>query len=340
MTEHFEIASYVLGLLDPAEMSRFEEHLAGCDECAGQLESLLPVVNQLADVEPGELFNVTGPSAFGPPAQSSAPRPLVTPAPLDPPAAPPRRSQLRSAEFPNPGYREESPVAGLPNNRPETNRPSVSRPAANRSASDRLLATGPATGESRTIEPLGQRAEPTRRIALSRPPSRRPESPGPATRPARPPRRANRSLLIASAAAIFGLVAGAGTVAVGPWFKPDSTSETAITSSANRLTASDPRTGVHADVALESKAWGTLVSFGVTDIGGPRKCRLVAVLSDGKTETLSSWTVPKAGYDQQTSPQELSLEAATALRRKDIAALKVEQIGDNGAGTTLVTIPT
>ena len=34
MSEHTQVGPYALGLLDPLEMSRFEEHLAECDECA------------------------------------------------------------------------------------------------------------------------------------------------------------------------------------------------------------------------------------------------------------------------------------------------------------------
>jgi Putative zinc-finger len=420
MTEHMEVASYVLGLLEPAEMSRFEEHLAGCDECAMQLESLLPMVSQLADVEPGDLFNVTGPSAFGPPAQSAAPRPMVTPAPLVPQEPPVRRAELRSAEFPgqdrpsreyssqgrqsrqgqeypdqeypdqgypdqeypnqgypgqeypgrgrptpdyptpnpkypdpdpeypNPEYQDPDypdylePAAGLLPMEP-TKRSPRGRSGSRPPAVDRFQAGRASTGEQRTIEPTGERMKPTRRIALSRPGgAARPEVTRPA-RPARSPGAQNRGLLIASAAAIIGVLAGGGVVAVGPWSQSEAPkTATAISpaSATDRLTATDPKTGVHTDVVLESKAWGTLVSFGVTDVDGPRNCRLVAVRTDGESEILSSWTVPKQGYGTATAPQELTLEAATSLRKEDIAALRIQQVGKNGGGTNLVTVNT
>ena len=78
MSEHTQVASYALGLLDPIEMTNFEIHLADCDECADQLEWLLPVAGQLSEVEPGDLYGVSGPSAFTvsgtpPPQQQSLP---------------------------------------------------------------------------------------------------------------------------------------------------------------------------------------------------------------------------------------------------------------------------
>jgi hypothetical protein len=115
-------------------------------------------------------------------------------------------------------------------------------------------------------------------------------------------------------------------------------SGTPIGGSARRLTDTDTTTGVHADVVLESKPWGTLVSFGVSDISGPRNCRLVAVRTDGKSEVLSSWTVPQQGYGKNTRPRELTLQAATATTRQDIAALQVQDVSPKGAAATLVTV--
>lgn len=54
-SEHWEVASYVLGVLDDHEMTRFEAHLAGCARCAEELESLLPVTGVLARVDPADV---------------------------------------------------------------------------------------------------------------------------------------------------------------------------------------------------------------------------------------------------------------------------------------------
>ena len=49
--QHFDVASYALGVLDERDASRFEDHLIECPTCAIELESLLPVVDILADVD-------------------------------------------------------------------------------------------------------------------------------------------------------------------------------------------------------------------------------------------------------------------------------------------------
>ncbi|MEV4760070.1 zf-HC2 domain-containing protein [Micromonospora sp. NPDC049559] len=56
--EHWDVASYALGVLDERDAERFEEHLAECWVCAGELESLLPVVDLLADVDGDDLATV------------------------------------------------------------------------------------------------------------------------------------------------------------------------------------------------------------------------------------------------------------------------------------------
>ncbi|GIG86863.1 zf-HC2 domain-containing protein [Plantactinospora endophytica] len=52
---HWDVASYALGVLDERDTLRFEEHLAGCAQCGLELESLLPVVDVLAEVDGHDL---------------------------------------------------------------------------------------------------------------------------------------------------------------------------------------------------------------------------------------------------------------------------------------------
>jgi anti-sigma-K factor RskA len=48
-----ELAAYLLGALEPSEAAALEEHLAGCEECRAELESLRPAVQTLPEaVEP------------------------------------------------------------------------------------------------------------------------------------------------------------------------------------------------------------------------------------------------------------------------------------------------
>ena len=49
--DHFDVAAYALGVLDERDAARFEEHLADCPTCALELESFLPVVDVLADID-------------------------------------------------------------------------------------------------------------------------------------------------------------------------------------------------------------------------------------------------------------------------------------------------
>src|SRR5581483_11472016 len=48
---HLDVASYALGVLDPGDVDRFEEHLVTCDPCAMELETLLPVTRLLSQVD-------------------------------------------------------------------------------------------------------------------------------------------------------------------------------------------------------------------------------------------------------------------------------------------------
>jgi len=428
MSEHTQVASYALGLLDPIEMTNFEIHLADCDECADQLEWLLPVAGQLSEVEPGDLYGVSGPSAFTvsgspPPQQQSLPggrnsqaAPPTSPTPFPPSrgahtgeiptTANPTRSPW-TGEIPvrNPrtgGIPTNPPTGGIPTNPPTgeisgRNPRTGGIPTTGRRASEfpelreptgEVPISSPPTGENRIV-PLVRGGDSRRRQAKlaqegqTQPPTPlRPQStPPPAPeypqrssenyppaesysagesfpasrdyersqpRPRRSesgdafdaPRR-SRSLMLATAAAFIGALAGAGAVAAHPWSSGDdgTVAGIAIAPTGNRLEATDGKTGVRADAVLDQKAWGTLVSFAVTDVDGPRKCRLVAVKADGQSEVLSSWTVPSQGYGPDTVPPELTLQASTALKRSEITSLQVQDVRGS-SHTTLVTIPT
>lgn len=49
--QHFDVAAYALGVLDQHDAARFEDHLIDCPTCAIELESMLPVVDLLADLD-------------------------------------------------------------------------------------------------------------------------------------------------------------------------------------------------------------------------------------------------------------------------------------------------
>ncbi|TDB78688.1 anti-sigma factor [Micromonospora sp. KC721] len=49
--DHMDVAAYALGVLDPQDTERFEEHLATCWACAAELETMVPVVGLLSDID-------------------------------------------------------------------------------------------------------------------------------------------------------------------------------------------------------------------------------------------------------------------------------------------------
>jgi hypothetical protein len=48
---HLDVAAYALGVLDDGDAARFEAHLVDCPTCAAELESMLDVVDVLAEVD-------------------------------------------------------------------------------------------------------------------------------------------------------------------------------------------------------------------------------------------------------------------------------------------------
>jgi hypothetical protein len=106
-----------------------------------------------------------------------------------------------------------------------------------------------------------------------------------------------------------------------------------------RYEGSDPRTGVAAAVGMEKKDWGTQISFAISNIKGPKTCRLIAVHTDGTSEPLVSWTVGERGWGTAANPEPLLLQAVTATPREDIAHVQVQEVTASGAGDTLVRVP-
>ncbi|SCL31362.1 Putative zinc-finger [Micromonospora nigra] len=49
--DHMDVAAYALGVLDEQDTERFEEHLASCWACAAELETMVPVVGLLSDID-------------------------------------------------------------------------------------------------------------------------------------------------------------------------------------------------------------------------------------------------------------------------------------------------
>lgn len=290
MNAHVDVAAYALGALDEQDASRFEEHLAECPDCATELESMLPVVALMSDVNVADLVD-PGP-AFG--------------EAYDEPVEPGYDDRLQGG-MPEPGLR------------------AVGSPVRRTGRSDRS----------------DGRAE---RLTRSSGPGLRPLG---GDRP-QPRRRRGRTVLgLAAAASVLGVLTAGGVLAPDRWFGPSSGGTTSAEPSpstgtqqqgGDRLQATDADTGVRADVVLSGEPWGTRVSFEVSKVEGPRTCRLVAVSASGEEEIVSTWNVPERGYGTDEQPKALSLQAATAMSRDDIAELQVQEIEADGSTKTLVTV--
>ncbi|MFJ5533872.1 zf-HC2 domain-containing protein [Streptomyces sp. NPDC093261] len=61
---------------------------------------------------------------------------------------------------------------------------------------------------------------------------------------------------------------------------------------ATAMTATDPSTGVWAQLDAQDRVWGSQIAVTVKDKSGPHPCRLVAVAKDGSEQTVTSWMVP------------------------------------------------
>ncbi|GGT23679.1 zf-HC2 domain-containing protein [Streptomyces chromofuscus] len=131
-------------------------------------------------------------------------------------------------------------------------------------------------------------------------------------------RRAGRRLrLLAVAAAVVCAVAGPVIAMVAEG------GERAV-----RVSATDERSGVWAQVTSEDAPWGSKLVLEVKDAAGPRACRLVAIGGDGSEETATNWTVPR--HDARSN----TMRGATALHPDQIDRYEVRTT----AGERLVTL--
>ena len=177
----------------------------------------------------------------------------------------------------------------------------------------------------------------------------RPRTTGPTPSSRRRKGSARRAVLLAAAAALVGAVGGGAVVAQTGYFQEQPATSarsgdgqadgvTGLQTGGEMYSNTDKNTGAHVDAQLVSRPWGTNVAFRVTKIKGPKECRLVAVRPGGRTEVLSTWTVPDGGYGFAERPQPLALVAATSLRADDMTQLKVQELEPGGDVSTLVAV--
>jgi hypothetical protein len=118
-------------------------------------------------------------------------------------------------------------------------------------------------------------------------------------------RSGRRRWLYAVAAAVVFAVGGSTVAMV-------SGHGSTTTAAATTMTATDPQTGVWAQITSEDRVWGSEIDVTVKDKSGPHACHLVAVGKDGSEQTVTSWMDPA--------------EDAEATTMQGGAALQSEQI--------------
>jgi hypothetical protein len=258
--DHFDVASYALGVLDDRDAARFEDHLIECPRCAYELESFVEVADLLADVDAGAVIA----------AEETRQEGIVL--------------QKMMGEVRHDRHRANS-------------RRLYSLAAAVIVFAVLSIGAFFVGGQIRG----GGGSDPS---------------------------PANLDAGARGSTQLDPLPATDGGVAIGG---PDLAGQ--------RYEGTDPRTGVSAAVGLEKKGFGTQISFAISNITGPKVCRLMVVHTDGTTEPLSSWNVGTQGWGTAANPEPLLLQAVTATPREDIAHVQVQEVDANGSGETLVRVP-
>ncbi|WP_240138862.1 anti-sigma factor family protein [Streptomyces sp. MUM 178J] len=297
---HDTVGAYVLGILDDAEATAFEAHLAGCDICAAHLEEfsgIEPMLAMLAEAPAPPQREPDASGLPGVPEQSAGP------------------AASGMGMGPLPGMRDMSSVPGLPEYRQRAGgRRSGNRSSGNRSGG-RSAARRPAVPHEPSPRMLdGLLGE----VAVKR------------------DRRRKRGLYLVAAAA--ALVIGGPTVAVvvtagdaGAGSRSaagEPTGKTAFEGMDEQVRATDPTTKVSAVVGMQDKAWGTRAVLELKNVKGPLRCSLVAVSKTGEEEVVTSWAVPEWGYGipgstHKSAKDPLYVQGGSAMERNDIDHFEV-----------------
>ncbi|MFD5046426.1 RNA polymerase subunit sigma, partial [Streptomyces sp. NPDC058382] len=157
-------------------------------------------------------------------------------------------------------------------------------------------------------------------------------------RRARRARRTRRGRYLVAAAAV--LVIGGPVLAVtatggdrpaaeaAPPYPTGPAEDAFLHRMAEKVRATDPTTAVSATIGMEPEPWGTDTVLELTNVTGPRKCRLVAVSKTGEEEVVTSWSVPRWGYGVKTSAHPaaaypLYVHGGAAMARSDIDHFEV-----------------
>ncbi len=154
-------------------------------------------------------------------------------------------------------------------------------------------------------------------------------------------RRRRMRLVSAAAAAVFVVLAGALGWSLGDSSGTDRAGAPAPSSTSaptpppeppagRTVRASDPRSGVGAELRYSASAWGSNVDLTVSGINPGTRCQLDVYGGKGRVETASSWVVPPAGYESGER-----MRGTTGIPVDEITRFAVNTVGD---GTQLLEI--
>ncbi|MDH6576115.1 zf-HC2 domain-containing protein [Kitasatospora sp. MAP5-34] len=144
-------------------------------------------------------------------------------------------------------------------------------------------------------------------------------------------RSRTRRLALVAAAAVLIVAGPVATAALTGGAVPPPAVAVAV---AQQFSATDPANGSSATVGVTPESWGSRISlsFSTGTLQGPVSCDLVAVSHHGERQTVTTWSVPPAGYST------LRTTGGAGLSPSDIDHFEIRTL--DTANRLLVTVPT
>jgi hypothetical protein len=103
--------------------------------------------------------------------------------------------------------------------------------------------------------------------------------------------------------------------------------------------ASDPGSGLKAELILQQRSAQTELTMVLTQFAGPvYECQLVAVTVGGFEEIVTTWQVPKEGFGTVDHPGPLVVRGVIGIPRADIEHFEVRSIAADGSANPLVSV--